>query len=330
MGLPSSKFQEVLTLIRLASRDEGVTFEELAEGAGIPRKKAMEYLECLPAIAIPPEGPDDILDFEIEGDGRIRVYYPLRLNLPMDLGEQDVLALRLALLWGAEHSVIEAETAESILAKVETRRSGLVSSIEIDGVEVHYPQAVDGKANLPILRKALEESRILRINYFSKARGFTSERRVRPHRLVTSEGFWYLRGWQEEMEFSEAGWRSFRVDRIESAEATEETFDPNRLPDLDRAETLFWFEEERTVETSTRFAADSARYIREAFPTSEVLEEEDGGLTLIHEVVGFPYYRTFILGFGGDATAIAPGVFREGIRTTLEEILREVDRIASS
>ncbi len=318
MPLPTNRFQEALLLIRLASRDRGTTFTELESDYDLPRKKVMELIDCLTHVSIPPEGPDDILDVGIDGTGRIRLFFPLRLNLPMNLGEMDTIAMRLALVWGIEHRVFDAGIGHSILGKIEASRGGLATQIDTSGVEVHFPRESDESNLLPALREAITQATTIEINYYSQSRGTTSKRVVLPFRLVLSECFWYLQGYQTG---KESGWRSFRVDRIESLSVLGDRFDREGLPDRDKSRYLFRFEEERTCETRTRFFPGAARYIREAFSAEMIEGEEDGSLVLNFASVGFPFYRSFVLSHGALAEALTPESFRIGIAETLEEML---------
>ena len=322
--LPKNNFHEVMTLIRLAGREGGVSFQELERDHNLTRKRVMEYVEVLPQVEIPPYMPDDILDVRIIGD-RIEVDYPLRLDIPMNLGEVDLLALRFSLQWASIHGLIAEEKAGSILEKINPSRGFERPTCAEDGAPVLQEGSSPAKQWLSLLSNAIEESKAIRLIYFSKWRGETSARTVLPFRLFFRSGDWYLRGYQEDPDSTKSGWRSYRLDRIQTCYATEERFNPDSLPEPLDAQRLFVFEEDRLTSTRTLFRRNSARYIQESESRDSIHGESDDSLIFDLEVVGFPYYRSFVLQYGSDAEVLSPPDYREAIREDLVEILEGLD-----
>ncbi len=81
------------------------------------------------------------------------------------------------------------------------------------------PEAEAGFVNLPILRAALREKRVLSIAY-ARADGQTSTRRIRPLQLQYWGRVWICSAWCEVRQ----DFRMFRADRIQAINQTGETF----------------------------------------------------------------------------------------------------------
>ncbi len=82
-----------------------------------------------------------------------------------------------------------------------------------------------GAASAEVLRtfqQAGSEQRKVRVDYYSFGRDEVGERVVRPWRLFSSGGHWYLLAWCEKV----ADKRLFRVDRVRSATLLDEQFEP--------------------------------------------------------------------------------------------------------
>jgi predicted DNA-binding transcriptional regulator YafY len=78
------------------------------------------------------------------------------------------------------------------------------------------------------LASACSDRRELRFTY-RDYKGAPSARTVEPHRLVLTQGRWYLVAWDGDR----ADWRTFRIDRIDAAEPTGARFLPRSSPDDD-------------------------------------------------------------------------------------------------
>jgi predicted DNA-binding transcriptional regulator YafY len=80
------------------------------------------------------------------------------------------------------------------------------------------------------LSTAIRAREVLRFDYTSRQPGEAESpppaRRVEPHHLVTSNGRWYLVGWDREV----LGWRIFRADRIAPRTPTGPRFSPREVP----------------------------------------------------------------------------------------------------
>ena len=88
----------------------------------------------------------------------------------------------------------------------------------------NMPPLVDAGL-LSEIATACRDARVLRFGYRSHA-GDASQRHVQPLRLANYGRRWYLIAWDTDR----SDWRSFRVDRIERARTTGDSFVPRPVP----------------------------------------------------------------------------------------------------
>jgi predicted DNA-binding transcriptional regulator YafY len=154
---------------------------------------------------------------------------------PLLLDEEEAVAVAVGLRTAASGGVAGIEeTAVRALAKLELllpnrlrRRVGALGA-----ATVPYPASgptVDASA-LATIAAACRDHERLRLRYRAHD-GATSRRLVEPHRLVHTGRRWYLVAYDT----GRAGWRTFRVDRIEPPLATERRFVPRPPPAEDVA-----------------------------------------------------------------------------------------------
>jgi predicted DNA-binding transcriptional regulator YafY len=113
--------------------------------------------------------------------------------------------------------------------------------------------------------------------------------------------------------------RTFAVDRIEQISLTEERFEPLELPDDAFAHSL-GVNQGTPERIELRFAPKIARYVRERVwhPSQQLADESDGSLRLTLDVVNDWALKSWILGFGGLVTVLAPRVLASEVAQEVE------------
>lgn len=167
------------------------------------------------------------------------------------------------------------------------------------------------------LTTAMRGRRVLRIEYYSQARGELSERDVEPLRLQRLKQHWYMVAWCRKAD----DLRSFRLDRIKSLEVQKTTFD-ERDVDL----TGYEADTPRTLEDAPRiadvwFAPSAAGYILEK--GGDVKRLVDGSALQHLATAGDTWLIEEILKYRGQAVVTAPGELRDAIASRAGE-LREL------
>jgi predicted DNA-binding transcriptional regulator YafY len=162
----------------------------------------------------------------------------------------------------------------------------------------------------------------MRYNSFSSNREKTYV--LEPYRLLFGQGGLYVIGMVPE--YGEL--RTFAVDRIEQISLTEERFEPLELPDDTFAHSL-GVNQGTPERIEILFAPKIARYVRERVwhPSQEIEDTSAGSLRLTLKVVNDWALKSWVLGFGGLATVVAPASLAHEIATELRAALGKYEAL---
>ncbi|GAA1987304.1 helix-turn-helix transcriptional regulator [Microbacterium pumilum] len=149
---------------------------------------------------------------------------------PMLLDDEEAVAMAIALRT-ATSATVEGMGEASVRALVKLQRllpSRLrerVESLRVAALTIPTGGGRIDPGVLVTIAAACRNAERLRFSYEAHS-GSTSSRDVEPYRLVTRDGRWYLFGWDRER----AGWRTFRVDRIQLRLPVGPRFSPRATP----------------------------------------------------------------------------------------------------
>jgi proteasome accessory factor C len=171
-----------------------------------------------------------------------------------------------------------------------------------------------------VVSKAIAEHRLLAIEHYKEEVDEFTERRVEPYKLMNGQEGWYVHAWDPEKDDT----RSFRLDRIRSATALDETFDPRPgiEPDIQG-----W---PRTGEVADARLArvwmepDRARWARE--DKRVVAELADGAVIVELPYAGHRYLARELLKEAGDAVVLEPDDARQAVLEAAEVLAGAVKR----
>ncbi|GLZ03335.1 DNA-binding transcriptional regulator [Actinomadura sp. NBRC 104412] len=204
---------------------------ELAERLGVTVRTVRRDIDRLRA-----------LDYPVESTTGTTGGYRLTSGRdlpPLLLDDEEAIAVAAGLVTAAGGSVSGIEdSSRRALAKLErvlpARLRPRLAALGDLTASVPYRGAprID-PAVLAVLASAGRDQRLLSFDYHDRA-GATSPRRVEPHHLVSLQGHWYLVAYDPDR----AGWRTFRVDRIERPVPSGRGFAPRDLPAPDPATFL--------------------------------------------------------------------------------------------
>lgn len=161
------------------------------------------------------------------------------------------------------------------------------------------------------LHQAISENQKIWMRYYTASRDEHTERTVHPLHLSNLRGDWYLTAFDELRQTI----RNFAVGRMEEWKVLKEHF--QRDPAFSVVEHLQTaFQAERGLETmdvAIRFAAGTARYIRErTWHASQTIEElPDGGLIIRFTTSGMGEVKRWVLQYGSNAEVLSPAVLRQ-------------------
>ena len=205
----------------------------------------------------------------------------------------------------ADHAI--AKVAAVLDATARRRLDELDATVSFRPPD-RLPPALDlADPTVGALRAAIADRRVVEIRYRGRNRGDETTRLVEPGLLSFADGAWYLAGY---CRLRGAG-RAFRLDRIQSFAALEETFLPRSEPRPPAP---------AVIEVRVRFSAQAARIAAERQHWSFVrMEVGDGDRVAVYAPERLDEIASWILGWGCEAEALAPAELRTRLR---DEALR--------
>ncbi len=172
------------------------------------------------------------------------------------------------------------------------------------------PQTGPEEELLGALNEAIEQNRLVEIDYMKEGEQASSPRQVEPYRIARELPHWYVHTWSRTSD----GERSFRLDRIRSVRVLDETFDPRRdfEPQLFRgARTArVWYSPTVArweVEKGASLLADGSALSERAVGSTEWLLGE-------------------ILSFRGEAEVLEPADLRRQLASRAAELERRLGK----
>lgn len=303
----------MLVIVPYLVQHPGSALPEVAELFGVPVDQLRRDLDLLFMSGLPPYGPGDLIEVDVDEDGRIYISMAEHFARPLRLTRSEALALYLR---GTEllgiSGLDEATALASALGKL---RSSLGPETLGDAARIEMAAPGRPIEHLELLRGAAREHRRLRIEYFAHSSGGWSSREIDPEEVFSSIGNWYVAAWDVAADAE----RLFRADRIRVAEATGERFEPRGLEGAGRA---LYTPTEEDVAVRLRLAP-GARWIGEYYATYEAVERDEGSLDVILPARSLGWVARLLLRVGPDVTVLDPPELQAEVR---ELARRTLDR----
>jgi predicted DNA-binding transcriptional regulator YafY len=302
----------VLTLL-VACLDRGsLPVAEAAGLLGVPAARMAETAEALTGFGVPPLGPDDYLDVEVE-DGLVHVHQDQDLGTALRLSTVDG-AMLLACLDSASASF--GTSLEALRAQTAERLRSAIAPVAIKPAEERAAAIAwkdeGGLAEglVEELHQAVLQRRELELRYYNRSRDVVQTRRAWPARVVQHTGRWYLSAWA----MPEDEHRMFRLDRVLGARATGTTFElPDGLPEV-RIDVLF-AGAERGARVEVRFPGPGALQAMRFFRTGDVARRDDRGVVLVLRGATLPLVVRQLFAFDAAWEVVAPEEARDMVRS---------------
>lgn len=298
------RLPRLLALVPYLQARPGIRIADAAADFGITEDQLRRDLQLLWMCGLPGHGPGDLIDLSFEGE-TVSVIFDAGMSRPLRLSGEEALALSVALRTLAETpGITDGDAVQRALAKVESAAGG-----EVDDGTVTV--ALDATAKLlPVLNRALDEQRALRLRYFTAARDEFTDRVVDPLRLFESDGHVYLEAWCREAE----GVRVFRDDRIDDVVLLDEPARPPAGLQLrDIAEGVYQPASEHLLVVLQ--VSEAYAWVADYYPPERVVELADGALQVSLRVSEPAWVRSLVLGSGGQVEVLSPGWLTEAVRT---------------
>ena len=306
------RLRRMLRMVPYAVRHPGTKLTELAGLFEVPEAELVQDLNLLFVTGVPPYGPGDLVDVDIE-DGRVWISMADHLSRPVRLTRDEALALYLrGTQVAGTPGLAETEALASALAKIE---AGLGEEA-LGGLAGRVERADEGAAAsgpLAAARRAVHRHERLRVEYFSANRDAVGERLIEPEQVFAALGHWYVVAWDVEAD----GERMFRADRVRRAEATGERFEPRGLAGAGRP---MYSPSDQDVRVVLRLAP-AARWVAEYYEVESSRELDGGGLEVTMPTKDLAWVAKLLLRLGPDAEVAEPAELEVQVRSLAEATL---------
>jgi proteasome accessory factor C len=292
----AERLGRMLVIVPYLVQHAGSELAEVARFFDVPADQLRRDLDLLFMSGLPPYGPGDLIEVDVDEDDRIWISMAAHFARPLRLSRSEALALYLRgteLLGTA--GLPDAPALASALDKLRTSL-GPETLGGAEGIEMADPGAPIEA--LDPIREAAGERRRVRIDYFAHSSGEWSSRVIDPEEVFVALGHWYVAAWDVRIDEE----RLFRVDRIRQVEPTGERFVPRGLEGAGRS---LYTATEADVSVRLRLAP-SARWIGEYYTTTDEQERADGSLDITLPARTLGWVARLLLRVGRDATVLEP------------------------
>jgi len=307
------RLRRMLRVIPYVVRHPGTRLTELSDLFEVPEADLVTDLNLLFVTGLPPYGPGDLVDVDIEG-GKVWISMADALSRPVRLSRDEALSLYLrGTSLAGTPGLPESDALASALEKIERglgeeTLGGLAGRVEVAGEAPDRP-APDVLATV---RGAAERHERLRIEYYSANRDEVGERRIDPEHVFAAVGHWYLVAWDVDAD----GERMFRADRVRTAEGTGETFEPRGLAGAGRPLYSRSEEDVRVVLS----LSPAARWVTEYYEV-ESAKTAEGSTEVVLPTKDLAWVAKLLLRLGGEARVVEPPELRDLAARLAEETL---------
>jgi proteasome accessory factor C len=292
----SERLGRMLVIVPYLVQHPGSPVPEVAELFDVPEDQLRRDLDLLFMSGLPPYGPGDLIEVDVDEDDRIWISMAAHFARPLRLTRNEALALYLR---GTELlGVPGLPQAPALGSAMDKLRTSLGSDTLGDAGRIEMADPGAPIESLEPIRSAARDLARVHVDYFAHSSGEWSSREIDPEVVFAALGHWYVAAWDVGADAE----RLFRVDRIRRVEPTGERFSPRGLEGASR--TLYTPTGE-DVAVRLRLAP-GARWIAEYYTISDEHENEDGTLDITLPVSALGWVARLLLRVGHDATVLDP------------------------
>lgn len=305
------RLARMLVVIPYLIQHPGTTLQEASELFEIAVPQLRRDLEMLFLAGLPPYGPGDLIDVDIDEDGAVWIAMADHFARPLRLTRQEALAVYVrATELAATPGVPGAPALTDALAKL---RDALGTETLGDAAGIAGADAGNAPQHLDAVRAAADACERLRITYAAASTGERTERTIDPEAVFASSGQWYVAAWDVEVDDE----RLLRIDRIDSSASTGERFEPRGLEGAGRP---LYTPGEQDLEIRVRLRPP-ARWVAEYYVATQPGEEPNGELSVTLPTRQIAWAARLFLRLGSDVEVLEPDAVRAEIRAQARSTL---------
>jgi proteasome accessory factor C len=293
----------MLVVVPYLVRHPGTSLQEASSLFGISEAHLRRDLQLLFLAGLPPYGPGDLIDVDIDEDGRVWIGMADHFARPLRLTRQEAVAVYVrATELAATPGLPEAPALEAALRKL---RDALGAETLGDAEAIAAAEVGSAPEHLDAIRGAAEGHRRLRIGYAAASTGERTERTIDPETVFASSGRWYVAAWDVDV----GDERLLRIDRIDALDTTGATFEPRGLAGPGRA---LYTPGGEDLAVRLRLSP-AARWVAEYYVATDLQEESDGSLSVTLPTKQVVWLARLLLRLGRDATVLEPAEVRDEV-----------------
>ena len=301
----------LLSLIQYVTASGSVTVQEAAAHFGVPEDRIREAVSRVFMSGVP-DGAGDFIRFDIDFDAFEEqdvisvTMRPAFEDETVRLSPREASALIAGLTLVAGYTGAAPERVAALREKLRRAASQGADTVAVDALAV--PRAAQ------IIRDAIRDRCVLAVDYRKLDEG-SRRRRVAPVKLDLKDGQVYV----EAVDLDKQGMRTFRLDRIERIEPTQDAW-PDALPAHERA----------VSGTAQVVATRAAAAMLADYATSEPVSVDGERVRLDIQVWSEASVLRAVAGCGGDAEIVAPASLRLAMHRFAVDALSAADAAAPS
>jgi len=302
-ALAGPEIQRILALVPWIVAHPDSPKREIAERFGISVEQLGDDLALVLMIGVPPYSPGDYLDVEEDEEGHVSIRLADYFQRPLRLSPAEGLALLAA---GRALLAVPGSDPNGPLA---TALAKLEDALDVPGLVVDVGEPPE----LAAVRDAVATHRRIEIEYWSAGRDDVTTRRIDPEVVFFATGAWYVGAYCHRARDE----RMFRVDRIRSVKATDETFEPGATA-FETGDVYTPRPEDARVTLELK---PSAAWVAESYPTEALTERSDGTLSIVLAVSETAWLERLLVRLGPEARVVAPEAFRNMAADAAQRVL---------
>jgi proteasome accessory factor C len=292
----SERLGRMLVIVPYLVQHPGSELSEVAKGFDVPVDRLRRDLDLLFMSGLPPYGPGDLIEVDVDEDDRIWISMAAHFARPLRLSRGEALALYLR---GTELlGTAGLPDATALASALEKLRTSLGPETLGDAERIEMADPGAPIEALDPIREASRERRRVRVDYFAHSSGEWSSRVIDPEQVFVALGHWYVAAWDVSIDAE----RLFRVDRIRRVEPTGERFSPRGLEGAGRS---LYTPSDEDVSVRLRLAP-AARWIAEYYTITDEQERADGSLDITLPARTLGWVARLLLRAGSDAIVLEP------------------------
>lgn len=307
------KVARALDMVSYIHDNGGATIQELQERFNLDRKAVNRELDRLSMCGIPGGLHDELLDVITDGE-YVNIENAEHLNHRVRLNLAEAFSLMVALdLMSAVPGIEDDSAVVSARSKIE-EATGHFSNLS-NAVTARFVASEDPE-RWAQLYDAIENRKVVQLEYISGGRDAFTERKIWPVRLKEQTGRIYLQAWCTQAQAP----RVFRMDRVRSMSVLEEHFEHDAA-ELGRVPTELYSPLATAEIVEARFAARLRPLLPEFSPTRVTKVRTDGSVIAEISSAGDQALHDLVTSHAGHFEVIAPQEDRAEIVKWLEDAL---------